>query len=186
VNVVCVPYRPDTPERIANWDRTREQWEGWEVFHYDSDGETFARAQACNRAADMAGNWDVAVFADSDLLLANVSQAATALKVARKNRGYVVCYDVFYYLNEKMSRRVRKGAQPIPDMAYYSLTQIYGGMFAIHRRLWDSLRGFDERFKSWGGEDGNFLTRVDETGTRKNRVVGAAYHLKHPLAPGAR
>ena len=184
VNIVCIPYRSDTPERDANFDRTRAQWAGWCVLTADSDGETFGRSQAVNRAVVKAGDWDVLVIADSDLLLEDVDQASEALQRAGRHGGYVVCYDEFHYLDEGASVSVRGGLVPTPRMAYYTLTQIWGGMFAIGRELWDEIGGFDETITSWGGEDGRFLDGVPEK--RRSRVVGGCYHLKHPLVPGGR
>lgn len=181
-----MPYRPDTPERIANWEITREQWKDWELFAADSDGETFGRSQALNRAAALAGDWDAIVVADADLLLEDVAQAAAALDRARETEGYIVCYDTFYYLTEENSRPVRSGVVPTPRMAYYKLGGIWGGTFAVHRTVWDSVEGFDETIKSWGGEDGRFLRQIEDQGVFKNRVPGGVYHLKHPLVEGAR
>lgn len=186
MRTVCVPYRADTPERVANWDRTRKQWRGWQLCRADSDGETFGRSQALNRAAALAGDWEVIVVADCDLLLDNISQAEEAVELAQATKGYIACYYTFYYLTEGVSRRVRAGRVPTPEMAYYSLIQIWGGMFAIHRELWDAVGGFDEQIVSWGGEDGGFLRQLEDLGGHKDRVEGAVYHLKHPLAPGAR
>ena len=146
----------------------------------DSDGENFGRSQAINRAVAAAGNWETLVIADADLLLADVREAAVALELSRITKGYIVCYSTFYYLNEAMSIRVREGREPTPSQAYYSLTQIWGGMFAIHRYLWDAIGGFDESITSWGGEDGRFLNQIDDLGAVKDRVPGDCYHLKHP------
>ena len=184
--VVLVPYRPDTPERIGNWKRTRAQWRNWDLHHADSDGEGFARAQAVNRAAAAAGDWEVAIITDSDLLLDSTSQAVTACRRARKSKGYFVCYDIFYYLTEATSQLVRAGQKPRPDMAYEHISRIWGGVFAIHRELWDALGGFDERFKAWGGEDGDFLIRARGLEAVMDRVQGACYHMRHPLVQGAR
>lgn len=186
MNVVLVPYRPDTPERRGNWKRTRAQWKGWKLHHADSDGKEFARAQACNRAAAAAGDWEVAVIADSDLLLEDVSQASAAVELSLKTEGYIVCYDWFYYLTEATSALVRAGATPTPNMADEHLTQIWGGMFAIHRKLWDAVGGFNENFKAWGGEDGNLINKLREREAVMDRVPGACYHMKHPLVKGAR
>ena len=184
--VVIVPYRPDTNEREGNWKRVRAQWEGWDIHHADSDGEIFLRAQALNRAAAAAGDWEVAVIADSDLLLANVVQADYAVERARKTKGYIVCYDIFYYLTEATSQLVRAGEAPRPDMADEHLIQIWGGMFAVHRELWDALGGFSDTYPGWGGEDGNFIVRAREREAVMDRVPGACYHMKHPLVKGAR
>ncbi len=188
VNTVCIPYRPDTVERIGNWQRTRQQWgAGWRVLLGDSDGTDFGRSQAVNRAAAEAGDWDVIVVADADLLLADPHQAATALSVARKTKGYIVCYEEFLYLDMKATERVRVGRVPVPDDAYYALTGIWGGIFAIHREPWEAVArvqgspgAFDETITSWGGEDGRLLRRLDDEGTHKSRVFGRCYHLDHP------
>lgn len=190
VNTVCIPYRPDTVERIGNWQRTRGQWKGWRVLIADSDGEHFGRSQAVNRAAAAAGDWDALVVADVDLLLASPNQAAVALSLARKKMGYVVCYDQFHYLDAAATARTRIGRNPVPDDAYYALTEIWGGIFAIHREPWEAVAraqgspgAFDETITSWGGEDGRFLRRLDDEGTTKTRVRGHCYHLDHPKVP---
>lgn len=181
MKIVCVPYRPDTPQRIANWKRTSAQWPGWHLLQADSDGEDFGRSQAINRAVAQADDdWEVLVIADSDLLLRDVDQAAAALELARETKGYIVCYVTFYYLDEDKSILVRAGTVPTPRLAYYSLTEIWIGMFAIHRELWDAIGGFDESFTSWGGEDGRFLSKVNDLDAPKGRVPGHCYHLAHP------
>jgi hypothetical protein len=186
MNVVCVPYRRDTEIRAENWHRTLPQWDGWDLYFSDSDGEQFSRAQACNRAAAQAGDWDAMVVADSDLLLDDPAQAVAALELARSKEGYVTCYDTLYYLDEPNSQEVRAGATPTPKMSYFHYVEIWGGMFAIHRKLWDALEGFDEvRFTSWGGEDVSLLVRLDEIEGFKGGVPGDCYHLKHPLTWGA-
>ncbi len=190
MNTVCIPYRPDTVERIGNMQRTRGQWEGWRVIAADSDGSDFGRSQAVNAAAAAAGDWDVIVVADADLLLDSAHQAVVALDIARKTKGYIVCYDVFHYLDLKATERVRIGRVPVPDDAYYALTGIWGGIFAIHREPWDAVAvvqgspgAFDETITSWGGEDGRLLRRLDDEGTHKARVRGGCYHLDHPKVP---
>ncbi len=180
MNTVLVPYRPDTPERVGNWERVRGQWEGWHVITADSDGEDFGRAQAINRAAAEAGEWDALVVVDCDLLLEDVTQAVVALEFARRIKGYILCYTRFYYLDEDASQVVRAGEVPSPEMAYYSLLGTWLGTFAIHREAWDAAGGFDERFTSWGGEDGAFVQRLDDAHVRRDRVSGGCYHLAHP------
>lgn len=190
MNTVCVPLRLDTPERSANWQRTCSQWKGWEILTADSDGEDFGRSQAVNRAVAMAGDWDVLVIADCDLLLEGVYQAALALARARETRGYVACYDTFYYLDAETSERVREGLTPNPRDAYWSYRGLWIGIFAIHREPWEAVAkvqgspgAFDEAITSWGGEDGRFLGRLEDEGTQKDRVPGAVYHLDHPKVP---
>jgi predicted glycosyltransferase involved in capsule biosynthesis len=165
-----------------NWRRTRGQWGSLPVFTGGS--EPFSRAAACNEAAKKAGRWQVAIFCDSDLLLGSESQIKASAYRAKRTRGYVVAYDTLHYLGRRWSAKVRKGATPDPAMAAETVGMTWGGVFAIHRSLWNATGGFDETFTNWGDEDGEFLSRVNELG-RKDRVSGAVYHLDHQKVVGA-
>ncbi len=47
-----------------------------------------------------------------------------------------------------------------------------------------AVNGFDERYQGWGGEDGDFVTRLLHWGAAKRRLrfSGLVYHLDHPAA----
>jgi hypothetical protein len=46
------------------------------------------------------------------------------------------------------------------------------------------VNGFDERFEGWGGEDAEFVIRLQNAGLVKRRLRFSAvlYHLYHPPA----
>jgi hypothetical protein len=69
--VVLVPYRPNggpVGERYRwLWDHVRPRLEAiGPVFTGEPRGETWARAEAVNVAAERAGKWDVALIGDCD------------------------------------------------------------------------------------------------------------------------
>lgn len=179
--VVCVPYRPDTWQRVWNWGRTSVQWEGLPVVMSDSPGDRFSRGLACNRGVEWLGLWDVAIFADSDLLLGDRTRAYDAVAEALETKGYVVPYNVLHYLDEEATSAVRRGWSPGPHMAGKAVGETWGGVFAIHRELWEAVGGFDPRFEGWGGEDVAFFHTVAQLGSVK-RLTGDLYHLDHPEA----
>lgn len=67
---VCVPHRPSHPDRVANFARVREAWDLVEIPVYTGDCEgDWKRAYAVNAAVAQAGDADVLLISDSDILL---------------------------------------------------------------------------------------------------------------------
>lgn len=69
--VVLVPWRADNGQRSDIWAYTRKQiWglrhPGWPIVEGVAPDGPFNRSAAINAAAETAGDWDVAVIADSD------------------------------------------------------------------------------------------------------------------------
>ena len=169
---VCVPHRPSHPDRIANFARVRRAWDemGIPVYTGDCEGD-WKRAHAVNAAVAQAGEADVLLISDSDILLgAPVIQTVAACKAAFSGNAYVVAFTTLVYLDAKGSE-------------FWRQSLIWGGVFAIPRTLYDEVGGFDERFRGYGAEDKGFLVCASTLGGTKQRMSGYAYHLDHPEDP---
>ena len=175
---VLIPFRPGTG-RDHNLSVTAAQWNNWFVYCADSDGELFNRSQAINRAARQAGDADVYVIHDCDILLANPQQAVDASLIAMSETSYVVAFSTLKVLDWEATHAVHKGASVTEQPVLEQVRRIWGNCFAISRTLFDQVGGFDERFRGWGAEDIAFLNACSTFGG-KHRVMGDAYHLRHP------
>jgi len=169
---VCVPHRPSHPDRVANFARVREAWDLVEIPVYTGDCEgDWKRAYAVNAAVAQAGDADVLLISDSDILLEHpVTQTLWACEVAMEHQAYVVAFTTLIYLDAE-------GKQ------FWEQSRIWGGVFAIPRSLYDEVGGFDERFRGYGAEDKGFLVCASTLGGTKQRLPGRAFHLNHPEDP---
>ncbi|UII58057.1 hypothetical protein LS684_20730 (plasmid) [Cytobacillus spongiae] len=55
-----------------------------------------------------------------------------------------------------------------------------GGINLIQKACFLKVKGFDERFKGWGGEDDAFVAACDTMCGPHKRLSGGIYHLWHP------
>jgi predicted glycosyltransferase involved in capsule biosynthesis len=152
------------------------------VYTGDSEGERWERARAVNNAVAQAGDADVLLISDSDILLERpVAQTLRACELALEKNAYVVAFTTLLYLNQEGSEDIRAGGSILPpEHVFWEQSNIWGGVFAIPRSLWDQVGGFDERFQGYGSEDKGFLVCASTLGGDKQRIPGHAYHLDHP------
>jgi Glycosyltransferase like family 2 len=55
-----------------------------------------------------------------------------------------------------------------------------GGINLINKTCFMKIKGFDERFIGWGGEDDSFVAACDTICGPHKRLIGDVYHLWHP------
>lgn len=155
-------------------------------------GRTIPLAAARNRAADEASG-DLLAFLDVDCipnpsLLGNYAAAAKQLdgvmmgEVAYLPKGATadgIDFDEFDRVGVKHSER------PGPPEGAWRECEDYRCFwslnFALTKRAFDAIGGFDEDFVGYGGEDTDFGRSIVETGHRLWWLKGAkAYHQYHP------
>lgn len=189
--VICTPYRPDGGRRDLLWDFTQE----WIETHHpryllavgDSPGEKFNRGQARNAAAHAAGDWDVAVFWDSDTITAP-DAVEEAIATAAVQDTMVIAGDVYMYLNQASTDRILAGGPIIPrpvaiDDGRGIHVKPCSGIYAVSRTLFDRVGGFIECFPDWSHEDLVFLTSCGIFGAGTWWVTGnSLLHLWHEPA----
>jgi hypothetical protein len=201
--VILVPRRDDNGPRDELWNFCRAWWER-EMSHlpiiegYHTDG-LFNRSAAVNRAATIAGDWDVAVIIDSDVIC-NPERVREAIDRAHAVNAMVLPHTVRYDLSPRASAQLRS-ADPgamfqIPgrpaDVMWmrrnvkhtYSADNGHpsvSSVVVVPRRLWDDVGGFDEAFRGWGYEDTAFAAACETFGGLE-RMPGEVWHFWHPTA----
>lgn len=185
--VVLVPRREGQPERDELWAWCRDIWwdnlgvEIVEGHHEPSEG-LFSRAVAVNRAADNAGDWDVAVVVDADTIVNHDAVHAAALLADASGR-ITFGFERFVALTDGMSRRVRAGYRGDWDAGTaFSFVHSASSCVAMPRALWDRIGGFDESLAGWGFDDIQLSLAAQAIGGGSHRIGGTAYHLWHPPA----
>lgn len=184
---VVVPRRADGGHRDAVWRWLRERWEyahpTYRIVEGHHEDGPFNRSAAINAGVAAAGPHDVLVIADADSFVAP-SQLVRAVHLAESTGQLVLAYDLFHYLDEKMSRRVMAGQQGswLPGVAW-SLDWSCSSMVVVPAALWADMGGADEGFVGWGGEDFALRHALETLGGGMHRVPGPVWHLWHPPSP---
>jgi hypothetical protein len=177
--VTLVPWRPGHAIREQNWEWTRPRLEalGYPIVLGDRPGP-WARSAACNEAARLAGDWDVALIADADTI-PEAGAVERAVGIVSATPGAVRPHDRLWNLNSAQSKIAgRKGAENV-RLAPRQRQQLGGGLLVISREAWDRVGGYDERFIGWGHEDSAMHTTLLAE-VRWDRIEGQAWHLWHP------
>lgn len=192
--VILLPWRPDNGWRDRLWEYCRKRWEAnfpeWEIFEGTCDDGPFNRSQAVNRAAETAGEWDVALVIDGDTV-SEPDAVLRAVAYAFSTGGLGVAHDKRVMMSERATRQVLQGRLPESRWGQrgnstVTYTDSVSCAVAVSRRTWQMVGGFDERFVGWGFEDTAFEVAVQTlTGTPLRRENSTCYHLWHPISPEA-
>jgi len=167
------------------WSWVRARWERefptWRVVEgVESGSGLFNRCEALNRAAEVAGDWDVAVVADGDSVTSPV-QSAAAVGWAASTGRLVYAFDEFLYLSRYMTENILRGYGGAWESGVeWTLANTQSSQVVVRRSLWDEVGGFDEGFDGWGYEDVAFASACETLGGNAVRVPGPVWHLWHP------
>jgi hypothetical protein len=187
--VILVPRRAGFPDRDALWDFCkpwwREQFPDWPIYEGHHDIGLFNRSAAVNEASRLAGEWDVAVLIDSDVLT-EPARVRQAIPIAVETGQMVVPFSVRYNLNGHGTKRILAGDRG--SWKGYIARQFrdqHSSVIVIPRTLWDDIGGFDEGFQGWGMEDSAFAVACEVIAGRKlERLPGEVWHLYHDSPKG--
>lgn len=190
--VVLVPRRAGNPERDRLWKFCRRRWEtthpDWRIVEGHHDDGPFNRSAAINTAAAEAGDWDVAVIIDADVIT-DPTAVRAGVKVAADSGLMTVTHDTRVMLNKMGTNKVLNGftgqwwQRSLVDTVYHDSVSC---SVAVSRELWDTVGGFDPLFVGWGYEDTAFGIACETlTGHPIVRITSVVFHLHHGLAPEA-
>lgn len=194
---VLVAWRSDSGHRQHLWDHLQQQhWATvhgrYRIFEGASPPGAFNRSAAINRAARLAGDWDIAVIADADAWVP-ISQLDEAVHVARDTGRLTAAFRQVIELTPACTasivtngsldlstfgvERVRTEQEPL---------NVQSLMVVIPRALWDNVGGMDEKFIGYGGEDNALYHSCRILAGEPHRVNGSVFHLWHTPAERSR
>lgn len=184
---VLVPRRDDGGRRDLLWSFIkRAYWAtmpGYQVVEgYHIEGP-FNRSAGVNIAAKIAGNWDIAVIADGDAWVPK-NQLDAAVNLARESNKLVSAFTELRMLSERSTERIlASGSLPTKVRWFESVKKNHRSIcLVVPRVVFEAVRGFDEGFRGWGGEDDAFWLSCRLASGQPERVDGPAFHLYHPPA----
>lgn len=186
--VILVPWREQTERRVL-WDFCRPQWvehfPDWDIYEGASPDGPFNRSAAINDAARQAGDWDVALIIDADVMV-NPPSVRNAVELAAQTDRMVVAHNVRIMLTQHGTEKILKGyegswrRQGFVEVEYHDSVSC---AVAVTRRAFDTVGGFDEKFVGWGYEDSSFLIAVEAHFGHHALIAGETWHLWHPHQP---
>lgn len=185
-----MPYRGH-PHRDPLRDWTRDwiaRHYDYPVFETDSDTNEFSVGAARNKAARLAGDWDVALVHDADTI-AHPDAVERAISYAARADQMIVTADSHMYCSMESSQRIMASGIPMfPRPLRFDNAGIYerpsGGIVAVNRNTWNKVGGYVEALTSWGFEDLVFLQSCNLFADGHGWVAGHInLHLWHPPAP---
>jgi hypothetical protein len=191
--VVLVPRRADGGHRDRLWAFARARWladhPDWPIFEGHHEDGPFSRSAAINAAALDAGDFDVAVILDSDVVVDPDAVVDAVVKAGATGR-LIITHRERVDLSRRGTERVLAGyagpwrRKPIFERVW---PESDSSCVAVPRSLWDEVGGFDERFVGWGYEDTAFVIACERAAGPAVKLDGEVFHLWHPrAADGAR
>lgn len=184
--VLLVPRRRDLGHRDRLWAFCRAWWEetfpDWPVYEGHHDDGLFNRSAAVNLAAAMAGDWDVGVIIDGDVL-GDPARIREAVSLAAQGGPMRLPFSIRKDLNPRGTEKVLAGYRGSWDQyVHKSYPATVSSIVVVSRALWDQVEGFDEAFRGWGFEDNAFAAACVTFGGPYERMPGEVWHLYHPTA----
>jgi hypothetical protein len=202
VNVaVVIPWVDrGCPHRAQAYRFVREYWRAWAVRYTTPsvfatvsvaawNAEPFSRAAAINRGVLGMTAWDADVILQSDPDSIVSPQAALEAVLQALEPGLVVAFDRYRYLTADSTEKVLRGgpvADSWPEGSFDYLPADdegaggVGNVVAFSRHTWETAGGYDERFGTWGADDGAFALAAGTLTGPLRRVPGDCLHLWHP------
>lgn len=192
--VFLVPRRDDNGPRDRLWRVCRARWEAlfpdWPIVEgYHTEGP-WNRSAAINEAARLAGDWDVAVVIDADVMV-DRRQAQEAVDTAIRTGKVTFAHHGWRELTEQATQRILSRPNSVmgpllnvePTDVRKETPISWSCCLAVPRAVWDALGGMDERFRGWGGEDTAFSAALQGLHGWE-RVEGVVTNLWHPRKAG--
>jgi hypothetical protein len=185
---ILVPRREGLADRDRLWSYCRPWWQhrfaDWPLIegHHELAGP-FNRAAALNTAAELAGDWDVAVIIDADVLV-HPPAVRDAVELANEAGRLVIPFVRRHNLSARGTARVIDGYtgpwEPFIARTFGPPHHLQvSSVVAVPRRLWDAVGGFDAGFNGWGLEDTAFAIACQVVAGQASHIEGECWHLHH-------
>jgi predicted glycosyltransferase involved in capsule biosynthesis len=187
---VLMPYLPDHGSRDAalHWVKKyyRTTMPGIELCIGVSTEKAFSRSQGMNKAARQATR-DIFVIADGDIFY-DPTILIDAAKLLKQHAWVIPFHhQKIINLSESSTKRILKSTPSWPvkaEIKDYTVEKrdmnFAGKINVIHRKTYEKVGGFDERFVGYGWEDNAFQNAVSTLCGPHKRLDRKLYHLWHP------
>ena len=149
----------------------------------ETDGG-WSRSRALNGGA-AASRGDVILGTDADMLFTPKALTRVVEEVTAHPQQICIlqCRDLPCGYDHETVRREGTDWNRLAQIAQIRPRWGMGGLVAVQRAMWETLRGWDERMHTYGGEDIDFARRAQRFGARINWLDEpgvAMYHIWHP------
>jgi GT2 family glycosyltransferase len=188
---ICIPFQSDDSRRQAIY-----AWlSSFYRYHLpmaevctgvdDADSPAVNLSRMRNNAVQHAST-NTLICIDADALLApsTILDIVTCLK----SGWSLISLDRLYWLRSLRTQLLLQfpPSSPMPDIMLnrdtegYPLRDFCGLFFAVTRKTFDIVHGFDDRMYGWGCEDDAFHCAVNGAVGPTYRFGAPIYHIKHP------
>jgi hypothetical protein len=155
------------------------------IFEGHHNDGLFNRSAAVNRAAGLAGEWDVAVIIDADVIC-DAERVKQAVELAHRTGQARPSARRPEGPDPAGSRpghgRVRRALGPLRAHVYDRERAWCLASSSCHAGCGTTVGGFDEEFRGWGYEDTAFAAAAETFGVASIRMPGEVWHFWHPTA----
>lgn len=185
--VILVPRREGFADRDRTWVWTKAWWAkrfpDIPIVEGHHNVGLFNRAAALNTASKTAGEWDVALVIDADVIC-DPQHVRDAVAMAAAQGRIVVPFTVRHNMNQRGSQRIMEGETgPWERWIAQNFHDQHSSVIAVPRTVWETVGGFDETFAGWGMEDTAFALAAETLVGPLIHMEGEVWHLWHPTAP---
>lgn len=194
--VIIVPLRAGAQDREKLWEFARAWWENdhpdWRIIEGHHNAGPFNRSAAINLAAEEAGEWDVAVIIDADVLV-DPHQVRSIVDIAAGTDALAIASAERWMLNKAGTEKILSGFKGKWDefvrQRYGTLEDPRGAQvsccIAVSRALWERVGGFDELHVGYGWEDVSFRNACESISGKATVWLAPhpIWHLHHEPSP---
>lgn len=174
------PWRREAFDRVVRW--YEDQFPDWHLCLGLLAENGWSKGRALRMAYEKAAGGPL-VLADADSYLLQPETLRDAVEAVSIGVPWVVPHRMVYRLRERETRRVydenvppRIGAVCRPEY----VGPPGGGLTVLSVEAWETVRGVDDRFEGWGGEDICFGYALETLVGPHVRLDGDLIHLWHP------
>jgi N-terminal domain of galactosyltransferase len=198
---LLIPFTTKSKMRQAEFEWLLKYWEhelpDAEIVVGTSRGRIFCKGEALNEAARRSTG-RVMVILDADAYLPGTIISKCADRIIEEtdlnHPLWYVPYRHLYRLKKEISKEIiasdptnplRLSSPPPMDDVENGQQSTYGHRYGamimmFPREAYEVIRGFDERFRGWGGEDIALLRALDTLYGKHKTVNADILHLWHP------
>lgn len=178
---IVVPWRAGDPRRERAWTWCRTWWEqfGWPIFEVEHPPpEPFNRSWCINEGARRAWPWDILVAIDADVFEGDPQQVRDGVASAWETGRLTIPHTVGTDLNERGTSLLITERPGWERMVHRRRPVCTSRVWVMREDLFETVGGFDERFRGWGHED---VAAFHSMRTLRgcDQLPGTAWHLYH-------